>query len=381
MSSAITNANNGDTIKLTGPITATANTVAINKLVNLNLNGQTLTGNVTLTSATAGTLNISAGTITGNLTVDAANATVNNAATVSGTITINNVSGNTWNENASNNNIVFNDPNLGTNFVVGAGQTVSSLTLNTPAVVSVSAGATLTTLAVESGAANTTVNNTGTIADITGTGLVTLAGSGEVKKVTNTGVTIERAGEADLLLTKQDELSKSDRFYGATFFWSSSNGVGTKLVEKSGRYNYFNDGAYLDITVKKDGGSNVAFDTLFEEMTLQTDSGAVDIINGTTGRQLADWTGVDTGFSTKLKESNSNAVFYGVRQTGTGTAVGATRTVGFDAGNRRTINFSLTTKENIAAGTYTVTIQPKQQKDVTSGSDLGEAITYTIVVE
>ncbi len=367
---------------MTGPINATANTVTLNKLVNLDLNGQSLTGNVTITSSKEGILNISAGTITGNLTVDAANATVNNAATVSGTITINNVSGNTWNENASNNNIVFNDPNPGTNFVVGAGQTVSSLTLNKPAIVSVTAGATVTALDIAVGANNTTVNNKGVITDITGSGKVEVVntGTGEVKKATNTNVTTGDIANPDQELIKDAGLVEASGVHSATFTWSSKNGIGTKLVEKSGRYNYFNDGAYLDITVKKDAGNNLSFSEVFNEMTLVTDEGSTDSIKGTGGRQAEDWAGTDGAWKTKLKESGSKAVFYGVRQTGQSTDLGATRTVGFNAGDSRKIDLALTPKAELEAGTYTVTIQPKQQNGVTSGVNLGNAITYTITI-
>ena len=106
-------------------------------------------------------MNILAGTINGNLTVSASNATVNNAAFVTGTITINDVSGNTWNENASGNKLVFNDPDAGTKLVLGSNASVASIKLNKPAAVTIPSGATVGTLTVN--AAGTTVDNTGTI--------------------------------------------------------------------------------------------------------------------------------------------------------------------------------------------------------------------------
>ena len=93
------------TITLTGNITMAD--LDLTKLVNLNLAGFTITGNVTINTTTTGTLNISAGTITGNLTVDTPNATVNNSSTVNGTITITDVSNATWNENGNENTLVF----------------------------------------------------------------------------------------------------------------------------------------------------------------------------------------------------------------------------------------------------------------------------------
>lgn len=319
------------------------------------------------------------GTATHNVEVDMSGATVNNKA--AGTFTITNVSGNTWNENVTGNTIVFNDPDAETNLVVGAGVTVGSLTLKTPAKVTVPSDATVSSLTVETGAAGSAIDNAGTIAKIAGTGSVEVSGGGEITQTNNPSVTVPTAGPADQVLTKGNDLIASAGVYSASFDWSSTNGVGTKLVEKSGRYNYFNDGAYLDITVKGASGDNIAFDTLFKDMTLVTDGGNVDSIKGTGGRQAEDWAGTDGQWKTKLKADGSKSVFYGVRQAGTGTAVGTTRTVGFNAGDNRTIDLKLTPKADIADGTYTVTIQPKQQTGVTTGVNLGEAITYTFTVE
>ena len=140
LNSAITNAKDGDTIKVTGSITGS---ISLSKLVHLDLNGQTLTGNVSITSNTAGVLNISAGTITGTLTVDTKNATVNNAATVNDIIDIKDVATGTWNENADNNKIVVND-STGITLNIASGKKVRSLTLNETATVTVGKGATFT---------------------------------------------------------------------------------------------------------------------------------------------------------------------------------------------------------------------------------------------
>lgn len=135
---AVANANDGDTIKLTSDITkATTN---ITKLANLNLNGYTLTGNVDIASNASGTLNISNGMIDGNLTVDTPNATVNNTATVTGTIIINGISDSTWNENISGNIIIVDADNpAGLN--IGDGHTLGTLTLNSPATIIIGEGA------------------------------------------------------------------------------------------------------------------------------------------------------------------------------------------------------------------------------------------------
>lgn len=115
--------------------------------------------------------------ITGNLTVNTPGATVNNSASVDGTITIQDVSGSTWNENASGNKLVFSDPNAGTNLVIGASNTVASLTLNTSAMVTVSTGATVTELIVDSGAANSEITNNGTVTDLTANAAVKVSGN------------------------------------------------------------------------------------------------------------------------------------------------------------------------------------------------------------
>lgn len=83
--------------------------VTLSNLVNLDLAGYTIDGSVTISSTESGTLEISAGTITGNLEVNTPNATVNNYATVNGTITITDVASGTWNEYANNNTLIVED--------------------------------------------------------------------------------------------------------------------------------------------------------------------------------------------------------------------------------------------------------------------------------
>jgi len=123
---ALANAQDGSTVALTGNITGDIN---INKLISLDLKGYTITGNVSISSNTAGTITIANGTINGNLTVDAPNATVNNGATVTGMITIKDVSSSSWNENANGNSIIVQD-NTGITINIAAGKTVKSLTIN-----------------------------------------------------------------------------------------------------------------------------------------------------------------------------------------------------------------------------------------------------------
>lgn len=121
-------ADDGEIVALTEDVKMNIN---LTKLVSLDLAGFTVTGNVNITSETVGTLTISAGTITRNLIVDVPNATVNNSATVTETINIKDVSGNTWNELVSGNKLVFEAEGKTLNIVKG----VSELTIEADATI------------------------------------------------------------------------------------------------------------------------------------------------------------------------------------------------------------------------------------------------------
>lgn len=194
MSTAISTVKDGDTIKLTASFSTSP--ITISKLAHLNLNGYTLTGDVAISSNTAGTLNISGGNITGNLTVNTANATVNNAATATGTITINNVSGNTWNENAVGNRLIFNDPDAGTKLVLGATARVASITLNRPAVVTIPTTATVGILIIN--IAGSTVNNAGVITEVEKNADVVINGNAPATVKPGPGIVISVGTQAEL---------------------------------------------------------------------------------------------------------------------------------------------------------------------------------------
>lgn len=116
-------------------------------------------------------------------------------------------------------------------------------------------------------------------------------------------------------------------------------------------------------------------------MSLVTDSGNSDSIKGVApGRQAEDWAGVDSQWRTKLKVDGSKSVFYGVRQSGTSTELGKTRTVGFDANVSRKIDLVFTSKADIEPGTYTITINLKQQTGTTSSINL-QSLVYEIVIK
>ena len=181
MTNAIASAKDGNTIKLDANINGD---ITLTKLVNLDLGGKTLTGNVNISSASVGTVSIGKGSIDGNLTVEASKATVNNEASVSGTITIKDVAKGTWNENADNNTIIVDDE-TGITLNIGVGKTVKSLTLNQPTILTIASGATVSILNI---VADSSVNNYGVVAtldtnanvEITGNNPVNITGNGNV---------------------------------------------------------------------------------------------------------------------------------------------------------------------------------------------------------
>jgi len=184
----------------------------------------------------------------------------------------------------------------------------------------------------------------------------------------------------DMKLQKNSELAGTSTL-SAQFSWGSTSGIGSGTpYETFGRYNYYTDGAYLNFKITKNGTA-LNFASIFDELTLQTEasggSAPVDSIKGTeSGRQYEDWNGLQTSYYTKLsRTTGDNYVFYGVRQTGTGSD--KIRTVGFPSSTTRTVDMVLTPKADLEAGTYTVTIEAKQQGNPNSFG----TITYTFNVE
>ncbi|EPE62393.1 hypothetical protein L479_01218 [Exiguobacterium sp. S17] len=102
--------------------------------VNINLNGKTLTGNVSFATTEPGEIRLGAGQITGNLTVNTPNISFYNAATVNGTTTITDVANNTFTNNGVLKGAVnLNDAN-GARFV-NRGTLDNGLNINTSATI------------------------------------------------------------------------------------------------------------------------------------------------------------------------------------------------------------------------------------------------------
>lgn len=176
-------AKNGDTVTLKGNITKN---IVINKLINLDLNGKKITGNVTINTPAKGTINLKNGSIDGNLTVEAPQATVNNELTVTGDININNVAYGTWNEKANGNKLVVNDPD-GIKLTVATGKTVATITVAPEAVGDVTITNNGTIEKVDAQASVELVNNAGAKTNlVTGNAPVEVKGEGTVVDNNNT---------------------------------------------------------------------------------------------------------------------------------------------------------------------------------------------------
>lgn len=178
--------------------------------------------------------------------------------------------------------------------------------------------------------------------------------------------------------------------WSASFTWSSSTGIGktqytnNNTTQSEGRYNYYTDGAYLKITLKnKESKAAVPFSSVLNTMTMQTNpsdtapTAPIDDMTGNgKGRQHEDWMGTQTTYYTNLnRTTDDDAIFYGVKQTGKtvdgenkNANSGTVRTVGFTAGESRTVNMALTAKTGGSLDGYTLTVEAFQQGNPSTAS-------------
>ncbi len=108
----------------------TANFNATRK-VDFDLNGKTLTGNVSYDTDAEGTILLSNGTVTGNLTVDTPNVSFTNSATVNGTTTIKDVANNTFTNNGLLNIVIIQDATGTPRFINGQNSQIQNLVIDT----------------------------------------------------------------------------------------------------------------------------------------------------------------------------------------------------------------------------------------------------------
>ncbi|MFS0876454.1 hypothetical protein [Solibacillus isronensis] len=156
---------------------------------------RTIDGNVTINGNATGNINLRNLKITGNLTVNTPGATVNNSASVDGTITIQDVSGNTWNEFAVGNKLVLNDNDGDTNLVIKESAHPISITVNANATVTIDVGASVDTLTIGTAVTSATVTNNGSITTIDGDGNAEVTGTGTVESNTNNAFKAKEAAQ------------------------------------------------------------------------------------------------------------------------------------------------------------------------------------------
>ena len=201
------------TIKFSGAYTGD---IEVTRLVNIDLSGVTIDGDVSITSDEIGKITISAGTITGNLTIGTKNATVDNSATVSKLTTITDVKSGTFNNSGNlNGGVVITDSNgcsfNNTGKIIGtveispvnaASAIVLMGSINSPinvttegAKVKVDTGAKVSEINVE---AKAEIANEGTISKITVGGNAngtSISGNGAIGNIINNADSIVQDGK------------------------------------------------------------------------------------------------------------------------------------------------------------------------------------------
>jgi hypothetical protein len=158
----------------------------------------TITGDLTITGDITGTITLPVGlTVNGNLNVNTPGATVNNYATVGGTINIIAVSVNTWNQYGNAGNIQMGAP--GATFYFFSGNITQGVSLTNPCNVVINASTYLPLIIVTEDAEGSDIENLGSgELNITADGNITVAGN---VNVTGSGIPVERTARGSLALS------------------------------------------------------------------------------------------------------------------------------------------------------------------------------------
>ena len=212
-----------------------------------------------------------------------------------------------------------------------------------------------------------------------------------VTSFSKTGVTEVTTKTMSTIAKGSDLVKAEDGSLSTSFTWASETGAGSKGAKELGAYNYYDNGVYLRFQIKDDKGLkkfNEVFATASGKaedhekkgyaecgMTLKTGEGKINDMEGS-NREKADWGALDEAgykqYHTKLPNDGKNYVFYGVVQgknvSSTGKTV-ATKTVGFNPGDSRTISMVLRPKADLSPGIYTITVELVQQGN--EGKSLG----------
>ncbi len=158
---------------------------------------RTITGDLTITGATDGTITLPANlTVNGDLIVDTPNATVTNRANIGGTITINAVSVNTWNQYGNARSIQMGAENATLNFF--AGDVPQGIKLTKPSRLVINASSGLPNVTVTGDAQDSDIDNLGGgELNLTAEANVTVAGN---VNVTGNVTVTERTARGSLTL-------------------------------------------------------------------------------------------------------------------------------------------------------------------------------------
>ncbi len=405
--------NNVTSITLGGDFTGdvTAIRTGTNNL-NINFSSFVLTGNMNVTANSVTNLTLS-GTavpaITGNLTVSATSATVTNGLSVGGTITVNDVGSHSWIEQVDGNRIILTDSNGGSVVIEGNPDEITvestadggiNITTNTPAKITINAGANVANITASSTAAGTSIVNNGTVASVTANsdidlennnGAVNIGGGGTVGAsgtaandltVTDTAIVVE--GISALLGVDQAEIRM-----GATTAANITGivpGPGETLNVASANTSIVtvDDAAGLAITAQAPGKTAVTvqvknadsdvikqgtvFITVLPEL-ISAASAAIDVPTAGATPQTAAQIEAATG--------NGDYTVAGVTWNEALTEAGK-----FKAGQVYTANIVLVSKNNkafqSAAFTPTVTGAASVGTTVTVGSGVGNRVSFTV---
>lgn len=279
------------------------------------------------------------------------NATVTNAATVNGSVIINDVASTTWNENASGNTLFVYDSN-------------ATININNDV-------AEITVLA----AGRINIAPTATVVEFSTLSSVVVTGAGNIvtARIMAPGVTLDAAPETiiatdevviggDVITPKEISIAAAEAKIDS-FTFTATEDIGSGVTEVVwGAFSYTKDGAFYMLQLEKDGVL-IPFADVFEEFKLQTDAtGSVNQENGNWHdykvglRNTADFTTDRSNHNgTSFLSTGSlggtefdGTLFYGIHSDILG--------VNFVSGDVRTVNFDVVIKSNVAAGDYKLTI-------------------------
>ncbi len=235
----------------------------------MNLNGKTLTGNVTFTTTESGTITLGAGTLAGNLTVNTPNVSFVNNATVTGTTTITDVASSTFTNNGIlTGGVTVTDNNAR---IVNNGTLTAGLTVNTPGTVKLEG--TFSSVIVSQ---TTTIDLTGgTITALTANAPVVVQGGAITTPVSGTGAVTQNNVVAPTVKIEDYVTLKvvkgTDTFYGVQVRMTLSDAEKDKLA----------NGDTLKVSLLK-GSSVLATSTLINTGTSIADK-FVNVFDGVTG--------------------------------------------------------------------------------------------------